>query len=93
VTGYQLAGGYPAADSVKSAALSGVTCENCHGPGSLHVAAPAAEKKKFTNKSASAAMCMQCHTPVATPGFKYEEFVKRGVHVVPAATPAPKTGG
>ena len=93
VTGYQLAGGYPAADSAKAAAVSGVSCESCHGPGSLHVAAPMADKKKFTNKSVTAKMCTQCHTPVASPAFKFEEYVKRGVHAVPAAAPAPKTGG
>ena len=93
VTGYQLAGGYPAADSAKTAALTGVTCESCHGPGSLHVAAPLAEKKKFTNRAVTANMCTRCHTPVASPAFKFEEYVKRGGHVVPAAAPAPKTGG
>ena len=93
VTGYQLAGGYPAADAAKAAGVSAVSCESCHGPGSLHIAAPMAEKKKFTSKAVSANMCTQCHTPVASPAFKFEEYVKRGVHVVPAAAPAPKTGG
>jgi mono/diheme cytochrome c family protein len=87
VTGYELAGGYPAADSVKTAALSGVGCESCHGPGSLHVAAPAADKKKATYKTVSAAMCTQCHTPAINPDFKYEEMVKKGVH------PPKKTAG
>jgi hypothetical protein len=86
VTGFHLAGGYPAADSAKTAGVSNVTCESCHGPGSLHVAAPTAEKKKFTNKAVTANMCMQCHTPVLSPAFKYEEYAKRGVHVVPAKT-------
>ena len=93
VTGFHLTGGYPAADSAKTAAVSNVACEACHGPGSLHAAAPTAEKKKFIAKAVGAAMCMQCHTPALSPNFKYEEYVKRGVHVVPAAAPAPKTGG
>lgn len=83
VTGFHLAGGYPAADSAKTAAVSNVTCEACHGPGSLHVAAATAEKKKFINKAVTANMCMQCHTAVTSPAFKFEEYAKRGVHQVP----------
>ena len=89
VTGFHLAGGYPAADSAKTAAVSNVTCEACHGPGSLHAAAPMAEKKKFSNKAVTANLCMQCHTSVTSPAFKFDEYVKRGVHMVSAA----KTGG
>lgn len=81
VTGFQLAGGYPQADTTK--ALVNVTCEGCHGPGSLHVAAPIAEKKKFINKPGEA-MCKQCHTAVTSPAFAFADFVKRGVHQVPA---------
>ena len=88
VTGFHLAGGYPAADSAKTAAVSNMTSEGCHGPGSLHAAAPMAEKKKFINKAVSANLCMQCHTAVTSPNFKYEEYVKRGVQVVAAAAPA-----
>jgi len=85
VTGFHLAGGYPASDSVKTAALSFVGCEACHGPGSLHVPAPAAAKKKFINGHPSAKLCMQCHTAATSPNFKFEEYKARGVHVVPAA--------
>jgi hypothetical protein len=67
VTGFKLAGGYPAVDSVKTAAVAAVGCEACHGPGSLHVSAPMAEKKKFISKT-SANMCIQCHTPPSPPG-------------------------
>jgi len=80
VTGYELAGGYPATDSVKMAAVAAVGCESCHGPGSLHVTAPKAEKKNFTYKNVSAKMCTQCHTATMTPEFKYDEMVKTGVH-------------
>jgi hypothetical protein len=85
VTAFHLAGGYPAADSAKTAAVSNVTCESCHGPGSLHVAAAMADKKKSINKAVTANMCMQCHTPAMSPAFKFEEYAKRGVHVVAAA--------
>jgi hypothetical protein len=83
VTGFHLAGGYPQADTTRAAALVNVTCEACHGPGSLHLTAPMAEKKKFIAK-AGEAMCKQCHTAVTTPTFTFAEFSKRGVHAVPA---------
>ena len=85
VTGFQLAGGYPAADSVKTAAVSMVSCESCHGPGSAHVAAPAAERKKFINTGVSANMCTQCHTAQTSPKFNFEEYAKK-VHPVPKTT-------
>ena len=86
VTGFQLPGGYPVADTTRTAQLVNVTCESCHGPGSLHVSAPMAEKKKFIAK-ASENMCKQCHTPVASPKFVFAEYAKRGVHVVAATAP------
>jgi len=84
VTGFQLAGGYPQADEVKSATVANVTCEGCHGPGSLHVSAPMAEKKKFIAK-ATENMCKQCHVPAVSPDFVFAEYAKRGVHTVAAA--------
>jgi len=85
VTGYELAGGYSAADSAKSAALGAVGCESCHGPGSLHLTAPKADKKKFIYKDVSAKMCTQCHTPAMTPDFNYDVMMKKGVHPKKAA--------
>ena len=87
VTGFQLAGGYPQADAAKSATLRDVTCEACHGPGSLHVSAPMAQKKNFISKPGEA-MCKQCHTATTSPSFAFAEFAKRGVHAV--AAPAAK---
>lgn len=86
VTGFQLAGGYPAADSAKTVALAAVGCESCHGPGSLHVSAPMADKKNFINRAVTAKMCTQCHTPRMSPEFKFEEWVKKGVHEVAKKT-------
>ncbi len=85
VTGYQLAGGYPAADSTKTAAVMNVTCEACHGPGGKHIAAALAEKKKFINRNVSAKLCTQCHTAQTSPKFDFEAYRKLGVHVVAAA--------
>jgi hypothetical protein len=84
VTGFQLKRGYPQADSTKAANLVNVTCEACHGPGSLHVSAPMAEKKKVIYGAVTANMCTQCHTPAASPDFKFDEYAARGVHAVAA---------
>jgi hypothetical protein len=90
VTGFQLAGGYPAADEAKNAALETVTGESCHGPGSAHVAAPMADKKKMINKNTGAKLCTQCHTPEMSPKFNFDEYKAKGVHKVAAAA---KTSG
>lgn len=84
VTGFQLAGGYPQADAAKGAAVSNVTCESCHGPGSLHVTAPIAKKKEFITR-ATENMCKQCHTAATSPNFVFADYAKRGVHQVAAA--------
>ena len=83
VTGFQLAGGYPGADSAGGAATAAVGCESCHGPGSQHITARLAEKKKVIHRGSSAGTCKQCHTPVTSPEFKFEEWVKRGAHPIP----------
>ena len=85
VTGFKLAGGYPAADSTKTAAVASVECEACHGPGSLHVGASMADKKKFINANVTANMCTQCHNSTMSPEFKFEEWAKK-VHPVPKKT-------
>lgn len=80
VTGHRLTGGYPGADSTKTAALSGVTCESCHGPGSKHVAAEKAVKKTFINGKVSEKFCRSCHTPTMSPKFDFAEYSKKGLH-------------
>lgn len=80
VVGFQLAGGFPQTDEAKAASVRGVGCESCHGPGSLHVAAPAADKKKFINKPGEK-LCVQCHTAAISPAFKFAEMSAK-VHPV-----------
>ena len=86
VTGFKLAGGYPAADSARTAAVTHVACEACHGPGGKHVAASMAEKKKLINRAVTANLCTQCHTAVISPKFNFEEFKKVGVHAIKASS-------
>lgn len=85
VTGFQLAGGYPAADEAKTATVAVVGCESCHGPGSAHVAAKMPDKKKTITRAIGASLCMQCHTPETSPKFNFDEYAKK-IH------PVPKTG-
>jgi hypothetical protein len=86
VTGFKLAGGYPAADSLKNAALAYVTCEACHGPGSKHVMADKAVKKTtLINGQVSEAMCRSCHTPSMSPAFDFAKYKAKGLHAVKTA--------
>lgn len=88
VTGFKLAGGYPAADSVKNSNLAFVGCESCHGPGSKHVFATLAEKKTTINRTVTERLCVRCHTKALSPDWKFAEYKMRGVHKIPeAATP------
>lgn len=80
VAGLKLAGGYPGADSTKTAALSGVTCESCHGPGSKHVAAAKEVKKTFINGKVSESFCRSCHTPTMSPKFEFAAYATKGLH-------------
>jgi len=83
-TGFGL-GGYPPADTSKTASFAAMGCEMCHGPGSKHVAAEKEVKKNFINVPKTEAMCKDCHTATMSPKFAYDEYKKNGVHVVPAS--------
>lgn len=80
VAGHGLAGGYPGADSLKTAALSGVTCESCHGPGSAHVSAAREVKKNFINGKVSENFCRGCHTATMSPKFDFAAYSAKGLH-------------
>lgn len=84
VVGFGLASGYPAADSVKNAALGSVGCESCHGPGSKHVFAAPAMMRATIHGKVSEKTCLQCHTSVMSPKFDFAT-AKAGVHPVKAS--------
>ena len=88
VTGYKL-GGYPAADSLKNAALAHVTCEVCHGPARNHLAVPVSDKagRKASMLVPTVETCQKCHTPEISPKFDFAERSKK-VHPIAAAVPA-----
>jgi hypothetical protein len=87
VTGYKL-GGYPAADSLKNAALARVTCEVCHGPARNHLAVPASDKagRKASMLVPTVETCKKCHTPEISPKF---DFAVMSTKVHPIAVAAP----
>jgi len=88
VTGFGQ-GGYPAADSLKNAALARVSCEVCHGPAKNHLAVPVADKagRKASMLVPTVETCLKCHTPEISPKFDFAERSKK-VHPIPVAAPA-----
>lgn len=46
-------------------AANGVTCERCHGPGSIHAANPTKDNILTFPKSTDPVVCAQCHGPLA----------------------------
>jgi hypothetical protein len=62
-------------DPVRTAHLGGVGCENCHGPGSVHVARPTDQTVwepgpgKRNVRNPGMAECQRCHDAENSPGF------------------------
>jgi hypothetical protein len=79
-TGVGLPGGY--VDGAE--ALKNITCEACHGPGSLHTNMPT---KQDINTTPSEMLCKSCHIARFSPNFEYTEWVKKGVHNLPGKKP------
>jgi hypothetical protein len=57
--------------------LGGVQCENCHGPGSLHVDNLGKEKTPSLVLYPNEATCRGCHYPPHTNNFIFEERIKK----------------
>jgi hypothetical protein len=64
VTGYEKPGG---STVTHVEGLENVQCENCHGPGSLHVRSPKDPKAIVADPPAST--CLSCHHPPHVEGF------------------------
>jgi hypothetical protein len=67
--------------------LKGSGCENCHGPGSQHVALVEAEKlddarklMRVTLKTARDSQCIICHDLDNSPNFEFDKYWKRIAH-------------
>jgi hypothetical protein len=57
--------------------LTNVQCESCHGPGSLHVKAPARGPNSHIIAQPDATICATCHTAMHSPRFEFEDYRKR----------------
>ncbi|MEW5850994.1 MAG: multiheme c-type cytochrome [Myxococcota bacterium] len=66
-TGYKQPGGY--ADPAHMGGFAEVQCEACHGPGRMHV--DQAGGKGTISRASGQETCLKCHTPEATPQFRY----------------------
>jgi predicted CXXCH cytochrome family protein len=72
VTGMNAPGGVCRVDAVEG--RRDVGCESCHGPGSLHAAAPTAQK---VVARPGAQMCVGCHNPENSPHFDFAAYLPR----------------
>jgi hypothetical protein len=74
VTGYEQPGGF--IDIELTPNLVGVQCEECHGPGGRHAAAPS---KTTIVAKPGVETCRRCHTSGQDPNFDYQKKV-RNIH-------------
>ena len=70
VTGFRKPGG---SEVVENHALQSVQCEQCHGPGSLHVEDPSSDNIRL---EAAPSVCLSCHTPEHSDTFQYEAYLR-----------------
>lgn len=70
-----------------TAHLKGVQCENCHGPGSEHIALIEADKKaeasklmRVTLEDSEKNQCRTCHDGDNSPKFKFEDYWPQIAH-------------
>lgn len=70
VTGYERPGGSTVSHV---GALADVGCENCHGPGALHVENPSAALVNV-HRDVTEETCLHCHTPEHSDRFVYDVY-------------------
>ncbi|MFO7566708.1 MAG: cytochrome c family protein [Enhygromyxa sp.] len=70
VTGFREPGG---SEVVENHHLQAVQCEQCHGPGSLHVEDPSSANIRL---EAPSNLCLGCHTPEHSDTFEYEPYLR-----------------
>ena len=82
-TGFEYLGGFTSLDATPH--LKGNQCENCHGPGSKHAAAPDdavlrvamhRDKMDFDKNQ----RCMQCHSEDDSPHFDFATYWPKVIH-------------
>lgn len=70
VTGFRQPGG---SEVVENHNLQDVQCEQCHGPGSLHVEDPTTANIRL---EADSSVCLTCHTPEHSDTFDYQAYLR-----------------
>lgn len=70
VTGFREPGG---SEVVENEGLTSVQCEQCHGPGSLHVEDPTPDN---IVREAPMTVCLTCHTEDHSDTFDYEAYLR-----------------
>lgn len=70
VTGFRAPGG---SEVVENQHLQSVQCEQCHGPGSLHVEDPTTDNIRL---SAPMDVCLSCHTAEHSDTFDYVPYLR-----------------
>jgi hypothetical protein len=70
VTGFREPGG---SEVVELNGLDDVQCEQCHGPGSLHVEDPSSDNIRLSPNEAT---CGSCHTPEHSDTFEYKSYLR-----------------
>ncbi len=74
VTGFRQPGG---SEVVENEGLRDIQCEQCHGPGSLHVEEPTlGGKPNAIEHDAKENVCMQCHTRDHSDTFEYSAYLR-----------------
>ena len=74
VTGFREPSG---AEVVENAGLQDVQCEQCHGPGSQHVALPERRgKPNAIRLHVPVEVCQECHTPEHSNTFDYPAYLR-----------------
>ena len=81
--GFEYNSGYRSAELTP--ALKNVQCENCHGPGSKHVADPTEKAHRIpmrvTREQADRdRLCLRCHDEDNSPKFNFEKYWDEVVH-------------
>lgn len=70
VTGFRKPGG---SEVVENEGLTSVQCEQCHGPGSLHIEDPEGTRLPAQTP---VTVCGECHTPEHSDTFDYDAYLR-----------------
>ncbi len=70
VTAFRKPGG---SEVVENSHLQAVQCEQCHGPGSLHVEDPSSAN---ITREAPSSVCLGCHTAEHSDTFEYDAYLR-----------------